>query len=184
MQPCLTQGEPIGFHGHRFFAGQKPRDGIERFIHAPALMRGINAHHESIRYQRARPAAQHHAPARHVIQLHKALRDQQRVVIGQACDARTKLDVLGAFRRRRDHNLRARDGFPASGMMLPNPGLIKAQMVKPFDQFQIAREPKCRVVANPMKRGQENAEAKAARQHGWVLHHMEGGSPARNSSPP
>ena len=84
MQPCLTQGEPIGFHRDRFFAGQKPRNRVQRFIHAPALMRGINTHHIRVRYQRARPTAQHHAPARHVVQLHEALRDQQRVVIRQA----------------------------------------------------------------------------------------------------
>ena len=45
MQPRFPQGEPIGFHCHGSFAGQKLRDGIQRFIHAPALMRGINAHH-------------------------------------------------------------------------------------------------------------------------------------------
>ena len=69
-------------------------------------------------------------------------------------------------------------------MMFTNPGFIKAQMIKPFNQFQIARQSKGWIIPHAMKRGQKNAEAKAARQHEWLLHHMEGGSPARNSSPP
>ena len=70
-------------------------------LHARALGRGLDAHHVGVGRQRARAAAQHGAAARHVVELHEAVRHHQRVVIGQAGDARAQPDVARALDRRR-----------------------------------------------------------------------------------
>jgi hypothetical protein len=49
-----------------------------------------------VAHQRAGPAAQHDPPARHVVELHEALRHEEGMVIGQARHAAAQADVAGA----------------------------------------------------------------------------------------
>ena len=62
-----------------------------------ALGDRLDAHHVGVGRQRARAAAEHGPAARHVVELHEALRHQERVVIGQARDAGAEHDVLRAL---------------------------------------------------------------------------------------
>ncbi len=104
-----------------------------------ALGRGLDAHHVGVGRQRARAAAQHGAAARHVVELHEAVRHHQRVVIGQAGHARAQPDVARALDRGADEHFRRGDGLPAGGMVLADPGLVEAQLVDPLDQLHVAR---------------------------------------------
>ena len=103
-------------------------------IHARPLRRRLDAQHVGVRRQRARPAAQHGAAARHVVELHPALRHQERMVIRQAGHAGAQPDVLGALGRGGDDHFRRGDHFPAGGMVLADPGLVVAELVEPLDQ--------------------------------------------------
>ena len=53
--------------------------------------RGLDAQHVGVRGQRAGAAAEHRAAAGHVVELHPALRDHERMVVGQAGDAGAQL---------------------------------------------------------------------------------------------
>ena len=106
--------------------------------------------------------AQHHAAFRHVIELHHAVRDHQRMVIRQAGDARAKADVARALDGGADEHFRGRDGLPAGGMMLADPGLVVAQLVDPPDQLHVARHAERRVLADPVEGCEKDAEAHAA----------------------
>ena len=97
-------------------------------VHHPPLVLGLDAHHVGVRHQRARAAAQHGAAARHVVELDEALRHQERVVVGQAGDARAEHDVLGALGRGADEDLRRGDDLPAGGVVLADPGLVVAEL--------------------------------------------------------
>ena len=161
MQPRLLQLEPVGLHGDRLLALEQAHDRLQRLLHAGPLGRGIDAHHVGVRRQRARAAAQHGAAARHVVELHEAVRDHQGVVIGQAGDAGAQTDVARALDGGADEDFRRRDGLPAGGMMLADPGFVVAQLVDPLDQLHVARHRERRVLAHAMERRQEDAERKS-----------------------
>ena len=97
MQPRLVQLEPVGLHRDRLLAVQQPHDRVQRLQHARTLRAGFDAQHVGVRRQRARAAAQHGAAARHVVELHEALRHHERMVIRQAGHAGAEPDVLGAL---------------------------------------------------------------------------------------
>ena len=42
--------------------------------------------------------------------------------------------------------------------MLADPGLVVAELVDPLDQLHVARHAERRVLADPMERGEEDAE--------------------------
>ena len=113
MQARILELEPVGLHRDRLLALQERHDGGERLLHAVALGRGIDAHHVGIRRQRAGAAAQHGAAARHVVELHEAVRDHQRMVIRQAGHAGTQPNVTRALDQGADEDFRRGDGFPA-----------------------------------------------------------------------
>jgi len=108
VQPRLLELEPVGLHGDRLLAFQQRHDGGERLLHAVALGRGIDAHHVGVRRQRARAAAQHGPPARHMVELHEAVRDHQRVMIRQAGHARAEADVARSLDGGPEEHLRPR----------------------------------------------------------------------------
>jgi hypothetical protein len=161
MQPRLLELEPVGLHGDRLLALQQRHDGGERLLHAVALGRGIDAHHVGVGRQRARAAAQHGAAARHVVELHEAVRDHQRMVVRQAGHAGAQADEAGALDQRADEHLGRGDGLPARRVMLADPGLVVAQLVEPFDQLHVARHAQRRVLADPMERREKDAELQA-----------------------
>ena len=158
MEPRLLQLEPVGLHRDRLLAFEQAHDRLQRLLHARPLGRGIDAHHVGVGRQRAGAATHHRAAARHVVELHEAVRDHQRVVVGQAGHARAEPDVARALDGGGDENFRRGDGFPAGGVMLADPRLVEAQLVDPLDQLHVARHRERRVFAHAMERRQEDAE--------------------------
>ena len=135
MQPRLAHLEPVRLARHRLLAAEQRHDRLERLVHAPALRRGLDAEHVGVGHERARAAAEHRAAARHVVELHEALRDQERVVVRQAGHAGAEPDVLGALGRRGDDQLGRGDDLPAGGMVLADPGLVIAEPVELLDHL-------------------------------------------------
>src|SRR2546421_12410475 len=83
------------------------------------------------------PGTEHHAPAGQVIEQHDALRDPQRIVVGEADHARAKLDVTRALGRNRDHDFWRRADLRTGGMVLTKPCFIVTEAVEPSDQIKI-----------------------------------------------
>ena len=96
-----------------------------------------------------------------MVELHEAVRDHQRVVIGQAGHAGAETDVARALDGRADEDFRRGNGLPAGGVMLADPGLVVAQLVDPFDQFHVACHAERRILADAVERRQENAEGES-----------------------
>ena len=113
MQPRIVHLEPVGLHRDRLLAFQQTHDRVHRFQHARTLRARFDAEHVGVRGQRAGPAAQHRAAARHVIELDETLRDQERMVIRQAGHAGPEPDVFGPLGGGGDDQFGQRDQFPA-----------------------------------------------------------------------
>ena len=96
LKARVLQLEPFRLDADRF-ALEKTKDHFKRLDHAVALFCDFDAEHVRVRGKQARAGAEHHAAARHVVELDDAVRDHQRVVIGQRDDARAELDARGAF---------------------------------------------------------------------------------------
>jgi hypothetical protein len=86
----------------------------------------------------ARPDAQHDPPHRHMVELDDAVRDVERVVIGQRDDAGAEPDAPGALGGGGDEDLRRVDDLEPCRMMLADPGLLESQLVQPLDQLEVA----------------------------------------------
>ena len=161
MEPRVLQLEPVGLHGNRLLALEQRHDGGERLLHAVALARGIDAHHVCVRRQRAGAATQHGAAARHVVELHEAVRHHQRMMVRQAGHARAEANVARTLDQGADEHFRRGDGLPAGRMMLADPGLVVAELIEPFDQLHVARHGERRVLADPMEGCEKDAERQA-----------------------
>jgi hypothetical protein len=165
VQPRLAQLEPVGLEGHRLLAAQQRHDGVERLVHARALGHGLDPHHVGVGNERAGPAAEHGAAARHMVELHEPLGYQERVVIRQARHPRAEHDVPGALGGGADEDLGRGDQLPAGRVMLTDPHLVVAEVVQPLDQLHIAREGQRGILTKLVKRRQEDAEL-----HSFVGH--------------
>ena len=121
-------------------AAQQGHDGVQRFIHAAALGGRVDAQHIGVRHQRARPAAEHRPAPCHVVELHEALRHQERVVVGQGGDPRAKPDGAGALGSGGDDELGRGDDLPPGGVMFADPRLVIAEAVEKLDHLQVARD--------------------------------------------
>src|SRR5205807_430855 len=71
--------------------------------------------------KRARAGPEDRPSAAHPVELHHALRDIERVVIGQRDDAGRELDPLRPLRRRGEKHLGRADHLPAARMVLAAP---------------------------------------------------------------
>ena len=94
------------------------------FGHAVALRCRDRCRASRVGRQQPRPDAEHDAAARHVIELDDAVRDHQRVVIGQRDDAGAEPDALGALGRGGDEQFGRGDDLEAGRVMLADPGLV------------------------------------------------------------
>lgn len=112
-------------------------DNPQGFVHPVPLHVRIDTEPRRIGHQGARAHAQHHPPPGEVIQPYHAVRDHEGMVIGQADDARTQLDVPGAVRGDADENLRAGEGFSAGTLVLTDPHFIKPQGAQPLHELQV-----------------------------------------------
>ena len=81
-----------------------------RLGHAVAGSR-VDPQHQGVGGQQARPDAEHHPAAGHVVELDDAVGDHQRVVVRQRDDAGAEADVPGPLRRDGDEDLRRVDGL-------------------------------------------------------------------------
>ena len=77
--------EPIRLDGHAL-AAEQAADDADGFVLAVAEEHRVDAEGVRVRRQRARPGAEDRAPAGHVIELHHALGDVERMVVGQRDD--------------------------------------------------------------------------------------------------
>src|SRR6266705_1379803 len=144
-------------------------DGVERLVHPRALGHRLDAEHVGVGDERARSAAEHRAAARHVVELHEALRHQKRVVIRQARHARAEHDVTRTLGGGGDEDFRRRDQLPARRVMLAHPHLVVAEVVEPLDELHVTGESQRGVLADPVKRGQEDAEFHSLVGHGALI---------------
>lgn len=94
VHPCVGQGVPFAGLGHDLPAEEAQYD-VERLQHPVALSGRIDAQHHGVRGQQPGTGAEHHPAAGHVVQLDDAVRDHQRVVVGQRDDAGAEAQVLG-----------------------------------------------------------------------------------------
>ena len=160
--------EPVGLVGDDF-AVEQPHDDAERFRHAVALLVRIDAEHHGVGHEQAGAEAEHGASAGLVVELHHAVGDHQRMMIGQRDHAGAEPDMLGALGGGGDEQLGRAVGFVAAGMVFADPGFVKAELVEPLDQLEIALEAQQRVFVVGMKRRQENSRAQLVLGHHVVV---------------
>ncbi len=147
---------------------QQLDQGVERLIDPRPLVLRVDADPIRVLHQGARPHAEHDAPARHVIELHHAVGQDERVVIRQGYDAGAEPDVPGAFGRRGNENLGRGDDLEAARMMLADPGLRVVEAVQMLEQLHVAADGERRVLVEIVERRQEDAATKVARAHAVV----------------
>jgi hypothetical protein len=99
-----------------------------------------------------------HPAAGHVIQLHDALRDVERMVIRQRNDTGGELDAFRPLARRGEEHFGGRDHFPAAGMMFAAPEFVIAKPIEMLDQIEVATKLQHRMLANRMMRGQKGTK--------------------------
>src|SRR5262249_60010785 len=86
------QVEPVGLLGHRASLHQL-HDDIERFVELAALVLRVKTHLDRVIDERARPYAEHGTAARHIVELHHAAGESERIMVRQGDDAGAKADV-------------------------------------------------------------------------------------------
>jgi hypothetical protein len=87
-------------------AGEEPFDHADGLVLAIALNHRVDAEHVGVRGQGAWARAEDHPAARHVVELHHALGDVERVVVGQGNDAGAEPYALRALGDRGQEQLR------------------------------------------------------------------------------
>jgi hypothetical protein len=155
VQPRPFHRVPVGLLGDGL-AAEQAEDRIERFGHAVALGHRVDAHHDRVRGQEPRPGAEHDPSAGHVVELDDAVGDHHRVVVGQRDDAGAEPDMLGALGGKGDEDLGRRDDLVAGRVVLADPRLVKAELVEPHHQIEIALETGGRVLLVGMEGRQED----------------------------
>ena len=123
-----------------------------------AVVHRIEPDHLRVLHQLARRDAEHHAAARHVIELDNPLGHHERVVIGDRDRAGAEFDVLGALRRSGDHQFRSGDGFDAAGVVFADPDFIEPDPIEVDDHFHVLLERHDRVEVGAVIGAREQAE--------------------------
>src|SRR5438477_5164565 len=98
------------------------------------------------------------AAAAHPVELHHALRDIERVVIGQGDNPGRQLDALRALGRGGQEHLGRADHLPAARMVLAAPEFVIAELVELLDEIEVAAELQQRVLADGVMRREKRAE--------------------------
>ena len=160
LQCRVVQREPVAFGGDPL-AAEQAADDADRLVLPVAQEHRIDAERVRVGGQRARPGAEDRPAAGHVVELHHALRDVERMMIGQRDDAGGELDALRPLARGGEEHLRRGDHFPAAGMMFAAPEFVVAELVEMLDEVEIAAELQHRVFADRMMRREEGAEIQA-----------------------
>ena len=158
LQRGVLQREPVGRDGQALAAHQAA-DDADGLVLAVAQQHRVDAEGVGVRRQRARPGAEDHAPAGHVVELHHPLRHVVGMVIGQGDDAGGELDALRALARRGEEHLGRADHLPAAGVVLAAPELVVAR-ARPGAATRSRSRRNCSIGCSPigMVGGEEGAE--------------------------
>ena len=139
------------------------------FVHHLPLVAGVDADLQRVVHEGAGADPEHRPAARHVVELHHAVGQHERVVVRQRHDAGAEPDMPGALRRRGNEHFRAGDQLEAAGMVLADPRLVIIQPVEMLEQFEIALDRQGRVLVVVVKRREKNAAAQIEIVHAEVL---------------
>jgi hypothetical protein len=94
-----------------------------------------------------------------VVELDDAVGDHHRVVVRQRNDAGAEADVSGTLGGESDEDLGRADDLEPRRMVLADPGLVKAELVQPRHQFEVALEALGGVLLVRMERRQKDPVA-------------------------
>jgi len=119
--------------------------------------------------QRSGADAKHRPAAGHVVELHHAVGQHERVVVGQRDDTGAEPDVAGALGRCGDEHLRTGDQLEPARMVLADPRLVIVQPVEVLEQFEVALDRQGRVFVVIVERRQKNATAQIEIGHAKIL---------------
>ena len=158
LQMGVVQLKPVALAGVRFRAVHQAFDDAQGFVHHFALAGRVDAEHIGIGRQSAGADAKHHAPSGQMVQQHHPVRYHVGMMVGEADHAGAEAEVAGALGGGGHENFRRGDSFPAGAVVFADPGFVKAQVVQPLQQFQIAFQGQGRVFAYSVERGHKNAE--------------------------
>src|SRR5262245_12524820 len=164
LQARLVELEPFRV-GADLLTAQQADQHVERFVHPVALFQDRDAHHQRVGRQRAGPGAEHHAPARDVVEVVDPLGQHQRAVVRQRDHAGAQADRARALGRGGDEHLGTADRFVRGRVVLAHPDLVVAQAIEQPDELQVAVEAERRVVAAGVEGRDEGAEAQTV-EHG------------------
>ena len=168
MRPRLVQREPTGLGRYRL-ASKQPQDHLQRFDHhAPGVLR-IDAQHQRVQRQQARPDPKDRPAPRHMVQLRDAVRDHQGVVVRQSQHARRQAQPGGDLGHRGNHQFGRADHFRAAGMVLPKPYLVEAEAVQELAHLDIVLEPGGRALPRRVIGGQKHSVPQSRRCHVVIL---------------
>jgi hypothetical protein len=85
------------------------------------------------------------------------------MVVGQANHPGAQFDVAGALGSGSNENLWGGDNLPAGAVVLSDPGLVKAEVVEPLDQLQVALYSQGGIFSDTVEGAHEDAELHSLR---------------------
>ena len=129
-----------------------------RFVLPVALHHGIDAERAGVGGERAGARTEHRPAVRHVVELHHALGDVERVVVREADDAGAESDAVRPLRRRGEEHLGRGDHLPARRVVLAAPELVEAEPVEVGGELDVTLEQQGRVLSGRVVGGEERTE--------------------------
>ncbi len=143
-------------------AAQQPHDHAERLVLAVTQHHRIDAEGVGVGGSAPGPEPNMARPSAHVVELHDALGDVERVVVRQAGHTGAELDAVGALRRAGQEHLGRGDRLPTGRVVLSAPELVEAEPVEVGGEVEVALELQRRVLADRMVGGEERPKRKRA----------------------
>ncbi len=133
----LIEGEPTGRARDWFVAGQQRVDGLEGLRHHLALLQVVQTHHGGVGWKRAWAHTEDVTTHRHVVELHRTGRHNERMMKRQRCGAGSETDPLGAFSSGSNEEIAPGDDLVPGRIMLTDPRFGIAQLLRPDDQLEV-----------------------------------------------
>jgi hypothetical protein len=156
----ILQYEPVAFRGHPL-AVEQPADDADSLVLAIALHHRVDPERVSVGGERAGSGAKDRPSTSHPVELHHALRNVERVVIGQGDDAGSEFDTLRPLAGGGQEHLGRADHLPAARMVLAAPELVIAEPVEMLDEVEVAAELQQRMLADRMVRREKSTKIQA-----------------------
>ena len=161
MQPRVLQQPSPVVEADRLLAAQQMRDDLDGIVEQFTCTRHVEPDHRRVGRKRAGPQAEKKAALRHVVKLHCAFRNPQRVVIARADHARAQLDGACPLRGCGDEDLGRRDDLAAGRVVFADPRFVESETIEVLDEREIAVDQQRRILAGGVERCHEDAEAHA-----------------------